>query len=398
MKNKDNTEVFKLPISKVGRFTPRSGIPVDITNEMLTEMAESYDPELRAAPFVLGHPKVDDPAFGHGTKMFVENDTLYIEGEKDNVAPEFRQLITDKKYKEVSLAWFDRNAPNNPVPGKLYPKHIGALGAIPGAVPLESGLETLSFSEAEQTEGVIECSWAMESLVPGLFSKIRDWMIEKFGRDEADNTIPDWMIESIKESEGNEKLAEAEAFSEGDTSGDAPENENPTTEPSSEGELNNQDNGVTMTEAEIQALKDENDALKTTVSQFKSQAQKAEQEGINAFCESLVNDKKMMPEVSRKLNQVLTSLNESDGVVEFSEGESVDQVQAVQDIITEALDYKMEFSEKGADDADDVKAFSAPPGTTVDRESATMLAKAKQIVADSGGKLTLRQAVAQVEK
>ena len=51
-------------ILKPGQFTAMNGKTVKFTEADLRATAAAYDPAVFAAPFVLGHPKHDAPAFG----------------------------------------------------------------------------------------------------------------------------------------------------------------------------------------------------------------------------------------------------------------------------------------------------------------------------------------------
>ncbi|AMS32250.1 hypothetical protein AEM42_07260 [Betaproteobacteria bacterium UKL13-2] len=54
----------RIHIFKQGKHTDRRGIAVDFTDSVLSESAASYDPAKHEAPMVVGHPKMDAPAYG----------------------------------------------------------------------------------------------------------------------------------------------------------------------------------------------------------------------------------------------------------------------------------------------------------------------------------------------
>ena len=51
-----------IEIFRAGRHTSSNGTKVTITPSDLQACAENYDPDRAAAPLVVGHPKMDDPA------------------------------------------------------------------------------------------------------------------------------------------------------------------------------------------------------------------------------------------------------------------------------------------------------------------------------------------------
>ena len=63
-------------IFRAGTFTSVEGTVVSFTAEDLAAIASSYDPAVDPAPLVIGHPKMDDPAFGWAGALSVEGDVL----------------------------------------------------------------------------------------------------------------------------------------------------------------------------------------------------------------------------------------------------------------------------------------------------------------------------------
>jgi len=136
---------LQIEIFKPGTFTSVEGLTVSFTADDLAEIASSYDAASDPAPAVIGHPKLDDPAWGWAESLEVEGDRLVATvGE---VEPAFAEAVAKGRYKRISAQFYPKDHAANPKPGKFYLKHIGFLGAAPPAV---KGLRPVSFSEAQQ--------------------------------------------------------------------------------------------------------------------------------------------------------------------------------------------------------------------------------------------------------
>lgn len=185
-------------ISKVGRATSVEGVAVDFTPEILREVAETYNPELSEAPLVIGHPKLDSPAWGYVGRVAFADGVLQVT-EESQLDPDFAEMRRKGHFKHPSASFFTPTAPNNPTPGKWYLRHVGFLG---GATPALKGLNgrTIAFADAE--DGVVTfgdlpgyAGFSISRLLRGL----RDWLIEKEGAETADRVLPDYEIESLRE-------------------------------------------------------------------------------------------------------------------------------------------------------------------------------------------------------
>ncbi|HGP0281935.1 TPA: peptidase, partial [Pseudomonas aeruginosa] len=145
-----------LPILPAGRHVALDGRPVEFTEAILQEIAATYDPALSEAPLVIGHPKLNAPAYGWAKGLEVREGMLYAEPHQ--VVPEFAEAANRKMYKKRSASVYLPDSPGNPVPGKHYLRHIGFLGAVPPAIkgipdaPLnfaeDDGALAIEFAEA----------------------------------------------------------------------------------------------------------------------------------------------------------------------------------------------------------------------------------------------------------
>lgn len=145
----------KVHILKEGKINLPDGSYLDSTNELMEELAETYDPKNNhEAPVVLGHDadpyfekrSRDDhdgkPADGWVVKVYKLGNDLYADLD---VTDEVKKQIDDKKYKKLSISFYPKESPMSPVKGKCYLRHIALLGASP---PVVKGLKPYSFSEA----------------------------------------------------------------------------------------------------------------------------------------------------------------------------------------------------------------------------------------------------------
>jgi hypothetical protein len=174
-------------VFKAGKHTDSAGNTREWTEDDLKSIVENYNPAEHEAPVVIGHPADNDPAFGWVEKLKAEGTVLYAKFK--DLIPEFVDIVKQGLFKKRSIALY---------PDLVGLRHIGFLGAVPPAV---KGLENIQFQNTPDTI-VIEFSetseWKFES-IGRILRALRDWLIEKEGKEKADGVIPDWDIEYIKE-------------------------------------------------------------------------------------------------------------------------------------------------------------------------------------------------------
>lgn len=142
-----------IQIFKVGTHTASSGQTLTFSAADLAATAAAYDPAKFEAPLVVGHPALDDPAYGWVKELAYVNGAL--EAIPEQLDPEFADRVKAGRYKKISAAFFTPTAPSNPVPGVYSLRHVGFLGA---AAPAVKGLRPPAFSSLE--EGVIELEFS----------------------------------------------------------------------------------------------------------------------------------------------------------------------------------------------------------------------------------------------
>ena len=174
-------------IFRGGQQTDSNGHTHD-GNSIIEKAVKSFNTNEHEPPIVVGHPKENAPAFGWVEKLkTATNDGVQtLMAKFHQVVPEFASLAEQGMYKKRSASFYQD--------GRL--RHVGFLGAAPPAV---KGLADLKF-EGDET-GVIEFSsnWGLASTA-GIFRRLREWFLEKEGKEVADAIIPDWDVDEIKAS------------------------------------------------------------------------------------------------------------------------------------------------------------------------------------------------------
>lgn len=130
-------------IFKTGCHTDAHGERYCFAAGELANTAAAYNPGIHRAPLVLGHPKMDDPAYGWVTRLEANGGNLVAFVEQ--VADELETWVQDGRYRSVSASFYPPEHPQNPSPGVYYLRHVGFLGAHPPAV---RGLEEPAFAES----------------------------------------------------------------------------------------------------------------------------------------------------------------------------------------------------------------------------------------------------------
>jgi len=134
-----------LHIFKAGTHTANSGLSLTFSASDLAATAAAYDPAKHEAPLVVGHPATDDPAYGWVDTLALIADGL--EATPRQVDPAFAAMVNDEHFNRISSSFFLPDAPNNPVPGVYYLRHIGFLGA---AAPAVKGLRKPRFDLSDE--------------------------------------------------------------------------------------------------------------------------------------------------------------------------------------------------------------------------------------------------------
>ncbi|WP_028314678.1 hypothetical protein [Desulfatibacillum aliphaticivorans] len=184
-------------IARGGTHRDSKGREQDV-NKLIEKAVASFDLAEHEPPIVCGHPKTNAPAFGwvSALRAVDKNGAKILEATFNQVQPEFADLVEKGLYKKRSASFYPD--------GSL--KHVGFLGAVPPAI---KGLKNIEFS-GDQESITIEFgqeidSYKMKSLAR-IFRRLREWIIEKEGKDAADGIVPEWEIEEVLASPLDEPM------------------------------------------------------------------------------------------------------------------------------------------------------------------------------------------------
>lgn len=322
------------------------GESIEFSEADLQAIAQAYDPKVSKAPLVVGHPKTDDPAKGWAKSLTATERGLYAT--TDKVDPEFAEAVRRGAYGTVSAKFYRPTDPNNPTPGVWYLRHIGFLGAQSPAV---KGLDAPEFAGADDDgcvcfqEGVAFGEWdAMTSA--NLWRQMRDWMVAKFGLEEADKVLPNYDVRALELGAQEEINARRDrtdtaassgpAFAEGSASS--------TTQPPQES---------AVTDQEAAQLREQNAALQRQNEELRRSEQARLAEAIRqdnvAFAEGLAKEARIPSAMKDQVAAIGAQLQATPDV-EFGEGDAKKPLHQVWRELLQALPAQVEFGETASRD------------------------------------------------
>lgn len=344
--------VASLQIFKSGRHTAMSGQALAFSESDLQATVAAYDPAKHEAPLVVGHPSHDLPAWGWVQSLAFADGA--IDATPAQVNPQFAELVAAGAYKKISAAFYSPGAPGNPVPGVYYLRHVGFLGAQPPAV---KGLRSVHFAD-DTEEGVVTFSEWDDMTNAGLWRNLREWMLGKFGAEEADRVLPGYEVRAL-ELGAQEEINHARAASPAGAATTA------FTEPQPD-----QESAVTEEEiAQLRAQAAEKDARIAQLEAAQVAATRAAVHAANvAFCEGLNG---LLPAWREVAVATLDHLAAQDAPLEFGEGEARAPLMEGVKAMLAALPAVVEFGEtathqRAAQGNTGTVAFAAPDGFDVD--------------------------------
>lgn len=336
----------RINIFKTGTHTSSNGATLDFSEDKLQGSAESYSPSVHEAPIVIGHPKDNGPAYGWVKSMEFSEGSL--DAIPDQVNEDFAEMVKKGSFKKVSASFYLPDAPNNPSPGNLYLRHVGFLGAQPPAI---KGLSAVDFSEQE--EGVVEFEedWrtAMDmSSIVQIFKAMREFIIDKFSKDEADKTLPDYLIDDLRTSAEERRKADDSPVTDFSESETDPEHDMKLDEALAK--VNDLESQKTQLESDKQKLADENETLKSKVTSFTEAENKRRKEGLTAKVDALVKDGKVTPAERDKVLAFAERLG--DQTVDFGEADDQKGLNAQDEYLKSLEDRKpvVDFKEHSGDE------------------------------------------------
>lgn len=140
-----------MQIFRAGTHTDSRGRTLTFSAADIKATAAAYAPDVHEAPLVVGHPAMDDPAYGWVESLAATGDGV-LEARPTQVDPAFAEMVAEGRFKRVSASFYAPDAATNPAPGVWYLRHVGFLGAHPPAV---KGLRPVQFSAGATADGLV---------------------------------------------------------------------------------------------------------------------------------------------------------------------------------------------------------------------------------------------------
>lgn len=308
-----------LEIFRPGTFVCVEGATITFSDADVAATVAAYNPEKHKAPLVIGHPTMDDPAYGFAASLSLSSSNVVL-AQPENVDPAFADAVNNERYNSISTSFWSPTNPRNPVPGVWYPRHIGFLGAVPPAVP---GLKQPSFADAGDA----------------------DFITINFADSQQETTMTDKEKAAL---EAQEKKLRDDQASFADQ----------------------------QTEQRKQA-----DALAAREKALKEKEDKAREAEINSFAEGLISKGQLLPVEKAAIVGLLTALP-AEVSVSFADGDgkTVNQVggEVLRDFLTK-LPPRVNFAEHSAAETEEQggdASFAAPQGYAVDTAQMNLHKKA----------------------
>ena len=194
-----NAAKARIEVFRSGTFAPMEGAAITYSAADLKAAVDAYDAANAPAPVVVGHPTADAPAYGWVESFDYDASADRLYANVGEIDPEFSEAVKAGRYKRVSMSFFRPDQPANPVPGTWYPRHVGFLG---GAAPAVTGLRTVRFSAGDGAV-TFTADFAERGFeeTAGILRSLREFLIEKFGLEDADKALPGYRIEWLDQTE-----------------------------------------------------------------------------------------------------------------------------------------------------------------------------------------------------
>ena len=292
----------KITIFRPGTYTAMGGKTFNFTGDDIRAIVDGYKPTPNdEAPIVVGHPTLNAPAFGWIDKLQISA-TGAIEAIPKKVDATFASMVADGKYRKISASFFGPDDTGNPNPGKYHLRHVGFLGAMPPAVP---GLPGVQFSQTDN-----DISFSVDFVdyddlrVVRILRGLREWIIGKFGAEEANKIVDNWDLDSLTQSAMTE----------------------PPEPPAPSFSTTPQPEEVIVTKEEVDKIKAENDELKRQIAfaATKAKADTLHTQNV-AFAEGLVNAGKIVADHKAVIVATLDALGAGEKPISFAAGDGVEK-------------------------------------------------------------------------
>jgi hypothetical protein len=331
-------------IFRTGTHTDTKGRKHTVTVDNLKTIERKFNESNDDAPFTVGHPEDNSPAYGWLKRVRRVGEKL--QGLAGEVVPEFAEAVRLRMYKKISPS----------LRPDLSIRHIAFLGGTPPAVKGNNPVP-LSFSEEpdafdiEFAEGDLNFSdswFALSRLrtIGRMMQSMRDYILGKDGIEVADKVAPQSDIDWLKEEPPEEKPeVSTNSFTETEIPPETGKEEinmlegkkTDTPGPEKSGDFSEK---VTALETENAALRQDNERMKK---------EKIRNEVLN-FVEGKLKGK-VLPKHRFGIIELLVDLKEGSQEINFSEAEKKPAYDLVADFL-ESIPVQVPLKEVagGADD------------------------------------------------
>lgn len=355
-----------IEVFRSGRHTAMSGDVLSFSESDLQASVAAYDPDVFEAPLVVGHPKVNAPAYGWVRSLSASNGLMSAEPHQVN--PDFAEMVSAGSFKKISASFYSPDSKQNPVPGVYYLRHVGFLGA---QAPAVKGLKSAEFADAEDDIVTIEFGesdsswlWSLGRTMRGL----REWLIEKFDADTADRVVPLYAAADMERAAENAmKKSVSPSFSE------PTQKEISPVDPKKD-----QAQAADFAERE-QKISDREKALQDREAAIKASEEKTRRADVTSFAEQLVDEGRVLPKDKAALVEFMDSEDGADAI-EFSEGDATVKKSRSEWLrgFLKTLPVQVDFAERSAAEQEGAEHvdFAAPAGYTVNRDKLVVHNKA----------------------
>jgi hypothetical protein len=352
----------EIEIFRAGTYTAMDGSEFTVTAADLAAIAERYDPAKGEAPLVVGHPKIDAPAYGWVASLREDGGLLLAKPHQ--VDPAFASLVSAGRFKKRSASFFRPGSAGNPTPDALYLRHVGFLGATPPAV---HGLRDASFS-ADDDAATVEFSasdpWWAFGAISRLFRRIRDDVLARDGVEKADQLLSQWEIDAIADAARPPAAVSPASFA------------------SQEPPVNKPTPPTADLAARETALSTREQEIATREAALREQERQTQRKGVADFCAGLVQQGRLLPAHQPQIVELLAALEAQPQSLDFAGADGVAIKTGAADALRTflaALPVQVDMSERGggADPATSVD-FAAPANTVVNRDRLALHAQAEQ--------------------
>ena len=303
-KTTPNTSFNWFEVFRAGTQTDSKGVEHTFSDADLNSVVANFKP--KSAPLVIGHPKMDDPAWGWASELKAEGGSLFAKAE--DVCAEFAQAVQSKRYP-------NRSVKLEKVANGYQLAHIGYLGGKPPAVDGlawqfnqsdDADTLTLEFAAGD----IDNISLRTSNTLTRLMGNLRSFLTDRFGSEAADKVVPDYESEWLKEEtiiaeheRAKVNNGEGAEFSKGDAI-----NNSNATQPTHEDHA--------MDEKERKALQDQIDAANAKNAQLEFAQRVA---AANTFINTEINGGKA-PRLTNTegVAEFMAKLDDGDTTFEFA--------------------------------------------------------------------------------